>query len=125
MNTKTVRGSSKLVKRTSKFFGYFFALIYVFLFIPALIFIPPFGAFALDAEGVTTFGAMLCILGLAIIPLSMPFSIYFIYTRFRDAKYGKMFFFCFLPFLCSIFALLFVEVIICLYDHSLIPFFNK
>lgn len=121
----TVRCSIKLVKITFKFFGYFFALLYAFLFIPALIFIPPFGAFALDADGMTTCGAMLCILGLTVIPLSMPLSIYFIYARFVDARYGKMVFFCFLPVLCSIFALLFVEVIICLYDHSLIPFFNR
>ena len=114
-----VKNDSKPAKKISKFLGILFALIYALLFIPSLLFIPQLGAFSLDADGVTALGAMLCIFVLAIIPFSMPFSIYLIYSRFAQVKYGQMFFFCFLPLLCSIIAPLLVLLIVCLYDHEL------
>lgn len=121
VSTSHVKKDLKLTRKVSKFFGSLFGLIYVLLFIPALMYIPFLGAFSLDAEGVTTFGAVLCMLAFATIPLSMPFSVYWIYKRFVRASYGQMFFFCSLPLLCCIMAPLLALAIICCYDPSLIP----
>ncbi len=100
-----------LTQRTSNLLGNLFSLIYLLLFIPALIFIPPLGAFVADA-GIPNGGVLFCILVLAIIPLSMPISIYFIYARSIDRHFSKMFFFCFFPPLCSILAFVIISLIV-------------
>jgi hypothetical protein len=122
MNTISVKSNLKLYIVIAKILGNLFTLIYAVLFIPSLFYIPLLGAFSLDADGVTTFGAVLCILVLATIPFSMPFSVYLIYTRFARARYGQMLFFCFLPLLCCVMAPLLALMIICFYDHTLIPY---
>ena len=112
MTTKTTQ---KWIQKTSNLFGNLFALIYVLLFIPALIFVPPLGFFVADAD-IPMGGVLFCVLILAIVPLSMPFSIYFIYARFADRHYGKMFFFCFAPLICCVFALAVIFLIVYLHD---------
>jgi hypothetical protein len=72
-----------LIQRTSNFLGNMFSLIYLLLFIPALIFIPPLGAFVADAN-IPNGGVLFCILMLATIPLSMPVSIYFTNPAFKQ-----------------------------------------
>ena len=121
MNTNYVKSDSKLIRKVSKFFGSLFGLIYALLFIPALMYIPFLGAFSLTADNVTTFGAAVCMLAFATIPLSMPFSVYLIYKRFVRARYRQMFFFCCLPLLCCILAPLLSFAIMCLYDPLLVP----
>lgn len=121
VNTSNIKNNSKLIRKISKFFGILFGLIYALLFIPALMYIPFLGVFSLSAEGVTTFGAMLCILAFATIPLSMLFSVYQIFMRYASARYGQMFFFCCLPLLCCVMAPLLTLSIVCFYDPSLIP----
>jgi len=107
-----------LVQKTSNFLGNVFSLIYLLLFIPALLFIPPLGAFVADAN-IPNGGVLFCILLLTIIPLSMPVSIYFIYARSIDKCYGKTLFFCFFPLLCSILAFFVISIIV--YIHDLLP----
>lgn len=111
-----IKEALNLTQKTSNFFGHVFALIYLLLFIPALIFIPPLGAFVADAD-IPIGGVLFCILLLSIIPLSMPVSTYFIYARSIEKRYGKMFFFCFFPLLCSILSLVVISLI--LYFHDL------
>ena len=120
MDTSCAKRDSKRARKVAKCFGYFFGWIYALLFIPALIYIPWLGAFSLAVDGITTFGAVLCILAFATIPLSMPFSIYLIYKRFVCAKYVQMYFFCFLPLICTVIAPLLTFFIIFLYDPELI-----
>lgn len=120
MDNSSPKGDSKRAKKVAKFFGRFFGWIYALLFIPALIYVPWLGAFSLAVDGITTFGAVLCILGFATIPLSMPFSVYLTYKRFICTRYRQMFFFCFLPLICTIVAPLFMLLIIFLYDPALI-----
>lgn len=81
--------------------------------------IPLLGAFSLDVDGITTFGAMLCIFIFSIIPFSMLFSIYLIYKNFKSSRYGYMFFFCFLPLICAVIAPLVALLVVFLYDPSL------
>lgn len=125
VNTSRVKKDSQLTRKVSKFFGSLFGLIYALLFIPALMYIPFLGAVSLTADGVTTFGAALCMLAFATIPLSMPVSVYFIYKYFIRAWYGQMFFFCGLPLLCSVMAPLLTFSIMCLYDPLLIPWLES
>jgi hypothetical protein len=70
-------------------------------------------------DGITTSGAVLCILAFSTIPFSMPFSIYLMYKRFKSARYRQMFFFCFLPLMCAVIAPLLSLLIIFLYDPLL------
>jgi hypothetical protein len=120
VDTSCAKSDSKRARKVAKFFGVLFGSIYALLFIHSLIYIPLLGAFSLAVDGITTFGAVLCILGFATIPLSIPFSIYLIYKRFVGARYGQMFFFCSLPLICTIVAPLFMLLIIFLYDPALI-----
>ncbi len=110
-----VKATSTMTQKISNFFGNLFFLLYLVLSIPALIFIPPLGAFAADAD-IPAGGVFLCVLVLAIIPLSMPVSIYFICARSVDRRYGKMFFFCLFPLLCCIFA--FAAIFLIIYTHT-------
>ncbi len=107
--------TSSLARKTANILRNLFALIYLLLFIPALLFIPPLGAFVADAE-IPNAGVLFCILLLASIPLSMPVSIYFIYTRSTNGGYRKMFFFCFLPLLCCIAALAIIFLVVYLHE---------
>lgn len=120
MITDYAKGDTKQARKVAKFFGGLFGSIYALLFIPSLIYIPLLGAFSLAVDGITTFGAVLCILAFITIPISMPFSIYLIYKRFVCARYGQMYFFCFLPLICTIIAPLLALFIIFLYDPALI-----
>lgn len=120
MDTCCAKDGSQKARKAAKFFGNFFGWVYALLFIPALIYIPLLGTFSLAVDGITTFGAVLCILVFATIPLSMPFSIYLIYKRFVCTRYGQMYFFCFLPLICAIIAPLLAFFIIFLYDPALI-----
>ncbi len=110
-----IKETLNLTQRTANFFGNAFALIYLLLFIPALIFIPPLGAFVADAD-IPIGGVLFCILILSTIPLSMPASVYFIYARSVEKRYGKMFFFCFFPLLCSILSLVVISLIVYFHD---------
>ena len=121
VETSHVKKDAKLIRKISKVFGSLFGLIYVLLFIPALMYIPFLGAFSLTADNVTTFGATLCMLAFATIPLSMPLSVYLIYKRFMHARYGQMFFFCCLPLFCCILAPLLSFALMCFHDPLLIP----
>lgn len=111
----TPKNTPSLTQRASTVLRNLLALIYLLLFIPALIFIPPLGAFVADA-GLPFVGVLASILLLATIPLSMLISIYFIYTRSPDRQYGKMFFFCFLPLLCCILAPTAISLIVYIHD---------
>jgi hypothetical protein len=125
VTTSYVKSDSKRARKAAKFFGSLFGVVYALLFIPALIYIPLLGAFSLAVDGITTSGAVLCILAFATVPFSMPCSVYLIYKRFVCARYGQMFFFCFLPLICTIIAPLFMQLIIFLYDPELIrSYFN-
>ncbi len=112
-----VKETLSLTQRTSNFLGNMFALIYLLLFFPALFFIPPLGAFTADAN-IPNGAVLFCVLMLTTIPISMLVSIYFIYVRSVEKHYGKMFFFCFFPFLCSILSLCAIFLII--YFHDLV-----
>lgn len=125
VNTSHVKEDAKLIRKISKFFGILFGLIYVLLFVPALMYVPFLGAFSLTADNVTTFGASVCMLAFATIPLSMPFSVYLMYKRFAGERYGQMFFFCSLPLLCCILAPLLSFTFMCFYDPLLIPWRNS
>ncbi len=65
--------------------------------------------------------AAVCMLAFAMIPLSMPFSVYLTYKRFVGARYGQMFLFCCLPLFCCISAPLLSFTLMYLYDPLLIP----
>lgn len=125
VNSSHVKKDAQLTRKISKFFGILFSLIYVLLFVPALMYVPFLGAFSLTADNVTTFGATICMLAFATIPLSMPFSVYLIYKRFVCAQYGQMFFFCCLPLLCCIMAPLLSFALMCFHDPLLIPWGNS
>ena len=53
--------TSDLARKTSNVLRNLFALIYLLLFIPALLFIPPLGAFVADAD-IPNGGVLFCIL---------------------------------------------------------------
>lgn len=120
MITDYVKDDMKRTRKVAKFFGSLLGWIYALLFIPALIYVPLLGAFSLAVDGITTCGAVLCIMAFATIPLSMPFSIYLIYKRFVCARYRQMYFYCFLPLICTVIAPLLAFFIIFLYDPALI-----
>ena len=99
---------AKLTKVIAAFIGGVFVVAYVFLFLPALVYIPLMGVFAFD---MSIWGGILCILGLIAIPLSMPASIYFIFSTYSQRSYLKMFFFCILPAFFCIASMLFTSLI--------------
>lgn len=89
---------AKLMKGIAAFTSWVFIVGYIFLFLPALAYIPLMGVFTFD---MSLWGGILCVLGLITIPLSMPVSVYFIFSTYSQKHYLKMFFFCLLPgFLC-------------------------
>ncbi len=109
MTTKT---SAEPVWRGANFFGNLFMCIYVVLFLPALVYLPILGgctALAADLPGVEI---LLSILLVTTVPLSMPFSLYFICARSLERRYGKMVFFCLLPLICFLSALVVISLFI-------------
>jgi hypothetical protein len=120
MKAVYTKNDSSSNRKILKFLGGLFALLYALLFIPAMLFIPQLGVFSSDADKISIFGVVLCVLVFVTIPLSMPYSIYLIYKCFVRARYGQMLFFCLLPLLLCIIAPLLAFSIVCFYDHSLI-----
>ncbi|MES2274156.1 MAG: hypothetical protein V4487_08180 [Chlamydiota bacterium] len=101
----------QLVKKIGSFVGNASIFIYLILFLPALIYIPPLGFFSLASSDMSTGGALLCVLGAATVPFSMPVSIYFTCKNSSDSQIKKRLFFSCLPVFCSIFAILWAELI--------------
>jgi len=100
---------AKLKKALATFTAGIFVVAYIFLFLPAFAYIPLMGVFAFD---MSVWGGILCILCLLTIPLSMPISIYFIFSTYSKRSYLKMLFYCLLPGYFCIVSFLFTSLII-------------
>lgn len=92
------------------------ACIYIIICLPMIPFVAPLGLLSTAYSNMTTVGAILCLLGTITIPLSMPVSSYFICVRLAEKKYLKAFFYCVVPVLCSLGALLWFFFIVSLHD---------
>lgn len=109
----------KLKKGLTAFIGGIFVITYIFLFLPALAYIPLTAVVAFDmgiGYGIVSVVAVLTI------PLSMPFSIYLIFSTYTQHSYLKMLMYSLLPGYFCIASLLLTALMIPL--HCLIQDFS-
>jgi|GEM_PF-4289316 len=110
MLTKLARGSVGIVA------GIFF-IAYVCLLFPAFVYMPILGLLAFASEPMTSWGALLCVLGMLPVPLSTGASLYFISASYSERKHFKVLFFCLLPFIVLLLCLSFMFLV--MYLHAL------
>jgi hypothetical protein len=84
----------KLKKGLAAFIGGLFVIAYIFLFFPALAYIPLTGALAFEMG---IWYGIVCVLAVLTIPLSMPFAIYLIFSTYVKKSYLKMLVYSLLP----------------------------
>lgn len=77
----------KLKKGLAACIGGIFVITYIFLFLPALAYIPLTGALAFEMG---IWYGIVCVLAVLTIPLSMPFAIYLIFSTYAKKSYLKM-----------------------------------
>jgi len=85
---------SELKKGLAAVIGGIFVITYIFLFLPALAYIPLTGALAFEMG---IWYGIVCVLAVLTIPLSMPFTIYLIFLTYAKQSYLKMLVYSLLP----------------------------
>ena len=107
---------AKLGRSTVTIVAGIFFITYVCLLFPALVYMPILGLLAFSSETMTNLGALTCVLGMLIVPLSMGASLYFISTSYSERRYFKVLFFCLLPIILLLLSLAFMNFMIYLHD---------
>ncbi len=101
--------SAKLKKGLAALIGGVFVITYIFLFLPALAYIPLTGALAFEMGA---WYGIACILVVLTIPLSIPFAIFFIFSNYANKNYLKMLIFALLPGYFCIVSFVFISLMI-------------